>query len=961
MMTPTVSKFLLCFLLIGFSGQAADFPAPLPEVTASGSASSDTTTTLLIPASQLRPFALHNSGYWSLPIASAMFPSYGNNVGFNHDPETGIPIGYGEFPSQSDNQYVFSSGLWIGGIVNGDTLVSNAYDNQMISIREFWPPDPVAGGVHRSGNFADDEFVAVYTDTVVAPLNSSYNFFDDTTHIPLGLKVTQYSYSWQDTLYDNFVIIKFVVENIGGNYIDSAWLGIIVDPDIYARNGSYASNGWADDAAGVLDTQLYDDDPGSRVLIPYAYDMDGDPTLVGTWDDKSVTGVVSIALLESPAPDPVCNFNWWITDRPERDFGPRRIGTAEDPFRPFTGGYLGTAQRQQDKYYVLSHPEVDYNQIELAVHDSTDGWVPSPVSFDETVHDIKFLYSMGPFVMAPGDTVVAAVAFVASDGFHVDANDFINLFDPLTPEAFQNTLDFSELMINHRRADSVYRSGLTLPHPGPPVGMQVVDRDREKVTLTWNKSQNSTLEGYYVYVKDTLYDNIWRRAFIQPQTDTVYVFSVSNPSHAHLFSVTSIDTLGRESDFSSPIAVIPGIPEPPHDLSVAMEGMVPVLDWQPGSDTDPVVYMIYRSIWKEAYQLHDSVSGLTYHDYRAESGVGYNYKVAAKNDWQLESEAIGPVSALPMALDQGVLFYDLNYDQSVRVDPYHRRYVDRLVQAVQPFISMDYFDIESGVLSFKNMSHYSVIVFDAEKRGGKIQEALVDSIRNYMAEGGKAVFIIPNASTHDIGVSEYKSRYLEGNLFHDLLQLDSAMTNRIVLINNHLHGDLAGCRSLAPEYPDLAADMTKLEVAPIPIEGLIPLSGYMYPREGVEYLYRYQSIYPDSSYHEQVNGIRYLSDDYGFVFLNFPLSLMEAPANVIAFRQALTDLGVDLTCGDINDNQQLDVGDAVVVLAYLFKSQPLPTGPERADVNCDGSIDVADAVVIINAVFYDGVELNCCH
>jgi hypothetical protein len=96
------------------------------------------------------------------------------------------------------------------------------------------------------------------------------------------------------------------------------------------------------------------------------------------------------------------------------------------------------------------------------------------------------------------------------------------------------------------------------------------------------------------------------------------------------------------------------------------------------------------------------------------------------------------------------------------------------------------------------------------------------------------------------------------------------------------------------------------------------------------------------------------------VFFNFQLSLMEAPANIIAFRQALTDLGIYVTCGDINDNYRLDVGDAVILLAYLFRGGSPPQDFARADVNCDGNIDLADAQTIINAVFIEGAELNCC-
>ena len=161
-------------------------------------------------------------------------------------------------------------------------------------------------------------------------------------------------------------VIQFVIENIGGRYINDIWFGINMDADIYSEYGPYSGNGWADDASGVLDTFLYDDDAGSRVVIPYSFDMDGDPGLAGDWETTSVRGMVSIALLAFPDANPECNFNWWIANtNPEIDFGPRRVGTAEDPFRTFAGDFLGSAHRQEDKYYQMARVTEPYGQIYL--------------------------------------------------------------------------------------------------------------------------------------------------------------------------------------------------------------------------------------------------------------------------------------------------------------------------------------------------------------------------------------------------------------------------------------------------------------------------------------------------------------------------------------------------------------------------------------------------------------------
>jgi hypothetical protein len=230
----------------------------------------------------------------------------------------------------------------------------------------------------------------------------------------------------------------------------------------------------------------------------------------------------------------------------------------------------------------------------------------------------------------------------------------------------------------------------------------------------------------------------------------------------------------------------------------------------------------------------------------------------------------------------------------------------------------------------------------------------------YLSLGGKAVFILPNISKNVPTMSEPKLYfYAEGDLFYDLLRLDSAISNSFSIEDGILLGDLVGCRSLSGEYPPLVADSVKLARPPLPNNGCLAFSGCLFPRDGVEQLYRYESIYPDSIFHEQINGISYLAATYGFVLFNFPLSLMREPDNFGALRQALIYLGIDMNCGDINPDERIDIGDIVSLVNYLFHGGSIPD-THRADVNCDGNINVEDALVIINLIFRGGPGLNCC-
>lgn len=61
-----------------------------------------------------------------------------------------------------------------------------------------------------------------------------------------------------------------------------------------------------------------------------------------------------------------------------------------------------------------------------------------------------------------------------------------------------------------------------------------------------------------------------------------------------------------------------------------------------------------------------------------------------------------------------------------------------------------------------------------------------------------------------------------------------------------------------------------------------------------------------------------------------------------------------IVCGDANGDWQVNVGDAVYVISYVFKGGPAPDPVCAGDANGDSSTNVADAVYLINYVFKGG-------
>ncbi len=66
-----------------------------------------------------------------------------------------------------------------------------------------------------------------------------------------------------------------------------------------------------------------------------------------------------------------------------------------------------------------------------------------------------------------------------------------------------------------------------------------------------------------------------------------------------------------------------------------------------------------------------------------------------------------------------------------------------------------------------------------------------------------------------------------------------------------------------------------------------------------------------------------------------------------------------LLMGDANSDGNIDVGDAVYLITYVFRGGPPPDPIEAGDANCDSDCNVGDAVFLISYIFKGGPEPGC--
>jgi len=376
-----------------------------------------------------------------------------------------------EYPADSDVEYLFYGGCWIGAIVDGDTMVSVATDGANPGPGEtrdaFFPgwteADTIVEKSIRLGTPAYDttavseqDFIAVYTDT------SRTMAFEGLK--PMGIKIIQKSYSWSYSYAEDFVIFDFLIQNKSEwafpepKVFENLYMAIYIDGDC----GHKTTSGYAyDDITGFMRVNA----EGDTINLAWIKDNDG--------DNGTCPGVTGTRIL---FPDPkTVSYNWWD---PWRDWAPT------DPNIPNDYGFRPDIPSTQ--YRVMSNGAIDMDQTE-----ATNAPDPNtPLGADS-----RYLLSFGPFKVFPDSTLKLTLAYVGG----------------LPGPGFN---EFEDIGRNARWARDVYDNppadgipDFAGPPPPPSPILKVFPGDGA-VTLKWNNTPEFTIDtftklndfqGYRVY------------------------------------------------------------------------------------------------------------------------------------------------------------------------------------------------------------------------------------------------------------------------------------------------------------------------------------------------------------------------------------------------------------------------------------------------------------------------------
>lgn len=440
----------------------------------------------------------------------------------------------GEWPTGSNEMYIYGAGIWVGGTVNDPTLQTLAFSNvgtKRDTVLYGTITDPrVVIGYNPSGGAEEfsgltDIFITGHPEDYDTPdywplpdivgIQDSYCEFDDQdperwdvgtqsnagdgvdiAKYALGVKVIQRTHSWN---YENNKTIHFFIYQIVNIREDkvpirNCYLSIMCDPDVgptanddlvgfdYSRNLGYcydsdfAEQGFAR-IPGFLAYKFLE-----SPVATYDVDLNGDDQIDTTvLIDVNGDGVLVRDVLKG---EPLGLTSFKTSDLQS-----------------------GDPDTEHEKYIIIAgHRYPDVGDQRYAPFDLGSG--TSPV-------DQRFFQNTGPFLLVPvGETVTDTIWSWDPDGdslkiasIETIVGDTVRVVVAVLMAPDEETLpDVADI------AQEIYNSVFILPRPPDHPNVRVTPDDK-KVYIAWDDVAEHSEDPYYAFTSDpenALYDPMYR-------------------------------------------------------------------------------------------------------------------------------------------------------------------------------------------------------------------------------------------------------------------------------------------------------------------------------------------------------------------------------------------------------------------------------------------------------------------
>lgn len=471
-----------------------------------------------------------------------------------------------EFPAGSGVEHMFESGIWVGGRVNGVTLVSttaiDAPQGYSTGRSGFEFTTETGTLVERSSLFespfytgsaiSHQDYVATFTDKNILIPGTQIPIQGHNQ--PLNVDVRMETYNWNYTFSDFFVIVNLSMVNNGQNTIEDAYVSFYANTVVRNINVTPAGQGGAafynKGGNGFVDS-LY---------LAYCYDHSGDVGNTESYISQKLLGAEDKFGFHHPQIDSAFNIQTgqFYEDPIEVTYNAWQFNSTADPlfFAP-----TSDAQR-----YIKQTTGLNENECWLEdVSTNPNCGQRSIKNQLGLAGNRSDLVSIGPFQdFAPGDTVNVVFAIVLAPKTE-DGN----------PNSADNDFQKTQLYANATWAQTAYNgedenfNGILDPGedadgdgkitrfilPTPPNTPRTrVEAEDGKITIYWANNSESSIdpitleqdfEGYGIYMSKLGFDVVE----VPPILEFVKLAQYDLPANGYSFE-TGLDSIRLEQPVS---------------------------------------------------------------------------------------------------------------------------------------------------------------------------------------------------------------------------------------------------------------------------------------------------------------------------------------------------------------------------------------------------------------------------
>jgi hypothetical protein len=425
-----------------------------------------------------------------------------------------IGNGAGFFPSNTRNNYLYCTGLWLGARYDADNdgdmdkVYTQGYnpnagnsefregandqsrDDPLARVFDSTDPDdldlwPVRFRLEdpESGELAplvigDQDLVTTYTTMDKSPVFGDFQ---------IPIEVDQRSMAFKRDLAGQAIIFIFEINHWGSKTMEDAWIGYASDADVGVA--------FADDLVSFIRDRVTPEGDTVRVNMGYAWDSNfsennftGDP------------GFVGVTYLRSPGnpSDGIDNDGDNLVDEsPFNGIDDDGDGLVDEADEVDELGLINYSKFcNNNSPCEFTDPDTDpdgYDLLSCISENNPDSSSRYVCLESVTPADVRFMISSGPFDWLPGEKhqVVFAMVFANAIG-NPNSLDFVG--DPPRPDP--NDPALSQLLAVKETVQHLFDLDFQSTGPPPPPNLTLVPGDGQ-VTLLWDELPLRTPDPLY--------------------------------------------------------------------------------------------------------------------------------------------------------------------------------------------------------------------------------------------------------------------------------------------------------------------------------------------------------------------------------------------------------------------------------------------------------------------------------